>query len=205
MRPLSILSKSNINKLTHILSNQSRFLSWTNKKYFSVKITNGNGYEDNHTDKHDDSHKPHGGGGGGGHHDHLSPSGPNINQNENSSSNPYIWDPHYNPSDESDFDRDPSTVRLREPLPKENFLPKEEVFKRIIGIVESMERAKSKGVSLTEDTHLANDLGLDSLDQVEFGLALEDEFDIEIPDEEAEQIVTLGDAVELIADHPNAR
>ena len=41
--------------------------------------------------------------------------------------------------------------------------------------------------------------------KVEFGLALEDEFDIEIPDEEAEQIVTLGDAVELIADHPHAK
>jgi len=96
-------------------------------------------------------------------------------------------------------------VRLREPLPKEAFIPKEIVLERIIKLCQSMERAKTEGKSITEDTHLANDLGLDSLDQVEFGLALEDEFDIEIPDEEAEQIVTIGDAVELIADHPQAR
>eukprot|EP00490_Sorites_sp_Unknown_P015707 CAMPEP_0114661804 /NCGR_PEP_ID=MMETSP0191-20121206/23367_1 /TAXON_ID=126664 /ORGANISM="Sorites sp." /LENGTH=68 /DNA_ID=CAMNT_0001895699 /DNA_START=391 /DNA_END=597 /DNA_ORIENTATION=- len=68
-----------------------------------------------------------------------------------------------------------------------------------------MERAQTDGKTINENTHLYNDLGLDSLDQVEFGLACEDEFDVEIPDEEAEQIVTIGDAVDLISDHPHAK
>lgn len=126
---------------------------------------------------------------------------PSVNEDDN----PYLWDPHYNPCDETDFDRDPQEVRLRQPLPKESFLPRDDVLKRVIALVEGMDRAKTSGVLLGDNTHLYNDLQLDSLDQVEFGLALEDEFDIEIPDEEAEQVVTIGDAVELIADHPQAR
>jgi acyl carrier protein len=129
--------------------------------------------------------------------------GTGADPSENADNNPYLWDPHYNPCDETDFDRDPQEVRLRQPLPKESFLPRDEVMKRVILLVEGMERANSS-VAINDNTHLYNDLQLDSLDQVEFGLALEDEFDIEIPDEEAEQIVTVGDAVELIADHPNA-
>jgi len=57
---------------------------------------------------------------------------------------------------------------------------------------------------ISDMTHLENDLGLDSLDQVEFCLALEEEFNIEIPDDEAECIITIADAVDLIADHPHA-
>jgi len=45
------------------------------------------------------------------------------------------------------------------------------------------------------------DLGADSLDTVELVMALEEEFDLEIPDEEAEKIVTVGDAVEYIEKH----
>ncbi len=43
-----------------------------------------------------------------------------------------------------------------------------------------------------------NDLGADSLDTVELVMALEEEFDLEIPDEEAEKIATVGQAVEYI-------
>lgn len=43
-----------------------------------------------------------------------------------------------------------------------------------------------------------DDLGADSLDIVELIMALEEEFDLEIPDEDAEKIVTVGDAVEYI-------
>ena len=117
--------------------------------------------------------------------------------------NPHLYDPTYIPCEEADFDVDPLDVRLRQPLPKEVFLPRDEVLKRMVAICEGMERCTTDGKIITEDSHLQNDLGLDSLDQVEFGLAVEDEFDIEIPDEDAEQIVTLGDAVELIADHPH--
>lgn len=118
---------------------------------------------------------------------------------------PHLYDPTYIPCEEQDFDVDPLDVRLRQPLPKESFLPRDEVLIRTIAILEGMERCKTDGITITENTHLANDLALDSLDQVEFGLAVEDEFDVEIPDEEADQIVTVGDCIDLIADHPHAR
>lgn len=46
-----------------------------------------------------------------------------------------------------------------------------------------------------------DDLGADSLDQVELVMALEEEFDIEISDEDAEKIATVQDAIDYIADH----
>ena len=46
-----------------------------------------------------------------------------------------------------------------------------------------------------------NDLGADSLDTVELVMALEEEFDIEIPDEEAEKIQTVGQAIDYIKGH----
>ena len=48
------------------------------------------------------------------------------------------------------------------------------------------------------DTTFTDDLGADSLDLYQIILGVEDAFDIEIPQEEAEKIVTVGDAVELI-------
>ena len=52
--------------------------------------------------------------------------------------------------------------------------------------------------SLTMETSLKDDLDADSLDAVEVIMALEEEFDIEIPDEEAEDFKTIGDIVEYI-------
>lgn len=46
-----------------------------------------------------------------------------------------------------------------------------------------------------------NDLGADSLDTVELVMALEEEFDMEIPDEEAEKIQTVGQAIDYIKAH----
>ena len=46
-----------------------------------------------------------------------------------------------------------------------------------------------------------NDLGADSLDIVELVMAMEEEFELEIPDEDAEKIQTVGDAVKYIAEH----
>ena len=60
------------------------------------------------------------------------------------------------------------------------------------------------GVKLEEVTNEASfvdDLGADSLDTVELVMALEEEFDIEIPDEDAEKIVTVGDATKYIDKH----
>ena len=46
-----------------------------------------------------------------------------------------------------------------------------------------------------------NDLGADSLDTVELVMALEEKFNIEIPDQDAEKIVAVGDAINYIKDH----
>lgn len=51
---------------------------------------------------------------------------------------------------------------------------------------------------LKAEASFIDDLGADSLDLVELIMALEEEFDTEIPDEDAERIVTVGDAVEYI-------
>jgi acyl carrier protein len=54
---------------------------------------------------------------------------------------------------------------------------------------------------VTEQASFVDDLGADSLDIVELVMALEEEFDLEIPDEDAEKIVTVGDAVSYIKEN----
>ena len=51
---------------------------------------------------------------------------------------------------------------------------------------------------VTPTAHFVNDLGADSLDTVELVMALEEEFDTEIPDEQAEKIQTVGQAIDYI-------
>lgn len=61
--------------------------------------------------------------------------------------------------------------------------------------------AEKLGVSedkVTPQASFVDDLGADSLDQVELIMALEDEFDMEIPDEDAEKLKTVKDALEYI-------
>ena len=53
--------------------------------------------------------------------------------------------------------------------------------------------------TVTPEASFVNDLGADSLDTVELVMALEEEFDIEIPDEAAEKILTVQDAVDYIS------
>ena len=52
--------------------------------------------------------------------------------------------------------------------------------------------------TITEDSSFVDDLNADSLDMVELVMAMEQEFDIEIPDDVAEKVVTVKDAVEYI-------
>ncbi|XOQ43347.1 MAG: Acyl carrier protein [Clostridium sp.] len=55
--------------------------------------------------------------------------------------------------------------------------------------------------SITADTNIADDLGADSLDVVDLLMSIEDEFEIEIPDEEVENLKTVGKLVKYIEDH----
>ena len=67
---------------------------------------------------------------------------------------------------------------------------------RVIEIVcEQMGASKDK---VTESTSFINDLGADSLDTVELVMEFEDEFELSIPDEEAEKIQTVGQAIDYI-------
>lgn len=73
----------------------------------------------------------------------------------------------------------------------------EDIFSKVKKIVvEQLEVDEDK---VTLESSFANDLQADSLDTVELVMALEEEFDIEIPDEEAELIDTVGKAVENIS------
>lgn len=73
----------------------------------------------------------------------------------------------------------------------------QEIFNRVKKVVE--EQLSVEPDEITPDASFANDLGADSLDTVELVMALEEEFKIEIPDEAAEKIATVGDAVEHIS------
>jgi acyl carrier protein len=73
----------------------------------------------------------------------------------------------------------------------------QEIFEKVKKIV--VEQLEVDPETVKPEASFANDLGADSLDTVELVMALEEEFDIEIPDEVAEQIDTVGKAVEHIS------
>lgn len=54
---------------------------------------------------------------------------------------------------------------------------------------------------VTEDASFVEDLGADSLDIVELVMAFEESFDLEIPDEDAEKLQTVGDAIRYLKEH----
>jgi acyl carrier protein len=63
------------------------------------------------------------------------------------------------------------------------------------------EKLNVKPEQVTPETSFINDLGADSLDTVELVMELEDKFSIQIPDEEAEKIQTVGDAIRYIEEN----
>jgi acyl carrier protein len=74
-----------------------------------------------------------------------------------------------------------------------------EIFERVKKIIINhlgVEEAK-----VNDGSHFIDDLGADSLDQVELVMAFEEEFGIEIPDEAAEKITTVGSAVKYITEN----
>jgi acyl carrier protein len=64
-----------------------------------------------------------------------------------------------------------------------------------------VEQLNVNGDEVKEESKFVEDLGADSLDVVELVMALEEKFDIEIPDADAEKIATVGDALKYIEEH----
>jgi len=76
---------------------------------------------------------------------------------------------------------------------------KNAIAERIIEIVaEKMDKPKEE---IAPEKSFVNDLGADSLDTVELMMDSEDEFDVSIPEEEAQKIVTIGDAIKYVQEH----
>ena len=78
-------------------------------------------------------------------------------------------------------------------------MTQEEIFERVKGII--VDQLGVTDSSVTMEASFVDDLGADSLDIVELIMALEEEFDTEIPDADAEKVVTVGDVVDYIKDH----
>jgi len=74
-----------------------------------------------------------------------------------------------------------------------------EIEEKVIQIV-SEQMSVDKG-EIKRETSFVNDLNADSLDTVELVMELEDEFDLTIPDEEAEKLKTVGEAIDYIKKH----
>jgi len=75
-------------------------------------------------------------------------------------------------------------------------MEREELLKKIKGIV--ADKLSISEDQVTESASFVDDLGADSLDTVELVMALEDEFDMDIPDEQAEKLTTVGKAMDYI-------
>ncbi|KAJ7965030.1 Acyl carrier protein [Quillaja saponaria] len=84
----------------------------------------------------------------------------------------------------------------------DDHLDKQEVIERVLSVIKSFPKVDPSKV--TPDVHFQRDLGLDSLDNVEIVMALEEEFKLEIPDKEADKIDSCNLAIEYIYNHPMA-
>lgn len=75
----------------------------------------------------------------------------------------------------------------------------EDIFEKVKGII--VEQLGVTESSVTMEASFIDDLGADSLDIVELIMALEEEFDMEIPDADAEKVETVADVVEYIKEN----
>ena len=78
---------------------------------------------------------------------------------------------------------------------------REKIIEKVKDIV--AERLRVPRENLTEESSFVNDLGADSLDQAELVMELEDEFNFQIPEDEAQGIKTVKNAVDYIIDKMN--
>jgi acyl carrier protein len=78
-------------------------------------------------------------------------------------------------------------------------MERDELLKKIKAIVS--DKLSISEDQVTEDASFIDDLGADSLDTVELVMALEDEFTMDIPDEEAEKLTTVSKAMDYILAH----
>lgn len=80
-------------------------------------------------------------------------------------------------------------------------LARPDIEKRVLAVFDSYAQGSDK----LSPSASFQDLGLDSLDAVELMVAVEEEFGIEIPDKESDEIKSVGDAIDYIAAQPEAR
>lgn len=73
---------------------------------------------------------------------------------------------------------------------------RESILEKVIGL--AAEQVGMDPRELDAETHLIDDLGFDSLDIVEFIMKIEEEFEINIPDEKAQDVRTIGQATEML-------
>ncbi|MGL1902061.1 MAG: acyl carrier protein [Fibrobacterales bacterium] len=75
-------------------------------------------------------------------------------------------------------------------------MTQEELMEKVIAVV--VEKLGVKEDQCKTEAKFVEDLGADSLDQVELVMALEDEFDLEIPDEDAQKLSSVGTVIEYV-------
>ncbi|WLF78215.1 mitochondrial acyl carrier protein [Lodderomyces elongisporus] len=84
-------------------------------------------------------------------------------------------------------------------------LQRDDAKERIIELLEGFDKVEpEKAKTITESSSFVQDLGLDSLDVVEVVMELEHEFNIQIPDNEADSIKTVGQAIDYIMAQPDS-